>query len=91
MDNGYGLEKKYIYEGEKYTKISAATLRGEKNTLMFYVLGQRHRSLLRRRQCINTPEQFYKVMLRNNNVQQQRDAAVNIHNKHQYWKTLPKQ
>ena len=70
MDNSYGL-KKYIYERKKYTKRSVATLRGEKNTLMFYVLGQRHCSLLWRRHCINTPEQFYKVVLRNNNIQWQ--------------------
>ncbi len=43
-----------------------------KNTLMFYVLGQQPRSLLWRRRCINTPEQFYKVVLKNNNAQQQR-------------------
>lgn len=72
-------------------KTKCATLRGEKNTLMFYVVGPRHRSLLWRRHCINTPEQFYKVVLKNNNAWQQQDAVVNIHNKHQYWKTLPKQ
>lgn len=84
MGNGYGLKEIYIYERKKYTKRSVATLRGEKNTLMFYVLGQRHRILLWRRHCINTPEQFYKVVLKNNNAQQQRGAVVNIHNKHQH-------
>lgn len=34
-----------------------------KNTLMFYVVGQRKRSLLRRRRRIRTPEQLYKVVL----------------------------
>lgn len=29
----------YIYEGTNYTNRSVSTLRGEKNTLMFYVLG----------------------------------------------------
>lgn len=94
VDNGRSLEK-YIYEREKYTKRSVATLRGEKNTLMFYVLRQTHHSFVWRRHCINTPEQFYKVVSRNNNAQQQqqqrRDTVINIHNKHQCWKTLPKQ
>lgn len=61
------------------------------NTLMFYVLGQQHRSLLWRRHCINTPERFYKVVPSHNNAQQLQDTVVNIHNKHQYRRTLPEQ
>lgn len=65
-----GLERKYIYEWEKDRKRSVAILRGEKNTLMFYVLGQQWHGLLWMRHCINIPEQFYKVELKNNNTQQ---------------------
>lgn len=55
----------------KSTKRSVAMLQGEKNTSLFYVLGQRQRSFLWRRHCINSPELFYKVV-----EEQQCEAAV---------------
>ena len=71
-------------KGKRIQKEVLPHSRGEKNTLMFYVLRQTHHSFVWRRHCINTPEQFYKVVSRINNAQrrrqQHRDTVINIHN-----------
>ena len=80
----------YIYIFVKGKVYKEKSCHSEKNTLMFYVPGQQQFYLLCKRHCINIPEQFYKVVLNNNDAQQQRDTVVNINNKHQYRRTLPK-